>query len=57
MDVKGRLIRNLSIPATGRKTIMWDGRSEQGKLVRSGRYILNIRSGKSEKAVSFTLQK
>jgi hypothetical protein len=57
MDVKGRTIRNLSIPATGRKTILWDGRNEQGKMVRSGRYILNIRSSKSEKAVSFTLQK
>ncbi len=57
VDVKGRLIRDLSIPATGRKNIMWNGRNEQGKMVRSGKYIFTIQSGKLRKAVSFTLQK
>ncbi len=57
VDLKGKTIRNLSVPATGRKTIAWNGLNETGKPVRSGKYILNIRSGKSEKAVSFTLQK
>lgn len=57
VDLKGRTIRNLSVPATGRKTIAWNGLNETGKPVRSGKYILNIQSSKSEKAVSFTLQK
>jgi len=56
-DMKGRQISTLSLPATGRKTITWDGRNKQGKLVRSGKYILTIRGSNSEKAVPFTLQK
>lgn len=57
VDMKGRLIRTLSLPADGRKKIIWDGRNERGRLVRSGKYILNIHSGKSKKSTSFTLQK
>lgn len=41
-DIKGRVVRQLDIVETGENKFTWDGKDEDGNVVRSGIYIYQI---------------
>ena len=46
-DITGKLIKTIvdSYEPAGAKTVIWDGRNENGKIVEHGIYIYNLRAG------------
>jgi hypothetical protein len=56
-NLQGRLVRSLELPANMSNSVIWDGRDNTGRLVRSGRYIATIRSGNSVVTSKFTMSK
>lgn len=57
VNMKGRIIRNLSLPSNNENLLTWDARNQQGRIVSASTYILKIAGTKTEKAVKFMLQK
>ena len=57
VNMKGRVIRNLSLPSNNEKLLTWDARNDRGRMVSAGTYILKITGTKTEKAVKFNLRK
>jgi hypothetical protein len=49
LDVRGRLVRTLldEDPGRGERSLMWDGRDGQGRLMPSGTYRLRLEQGGS----------
>jgi hypothetical protein len=45
-DVRGRVIRSLSLPPDGKSCIVWDGSDETGKQVPPGMYFADVRTEK-----------
>lgn len=47
-DVSGRQVRNLidTIQSGGEKSVIWDGRTDEGELAASGVYFYRLRAGK-----------
>lgn len=57
VNMKGRVIRDLSLPSDNETLLTWDARNDKGRSVSAGTYILRIAGTKTEKAVKFNLSK
>lgn len=57
VNMKGRVIRSLSLPSNNETLLTWDARNDKGRTVSAGTYILKIAGTKTEKAVKFNLNK
>ena len=58
-DVSGRMVRTLvnGFQAAGPHTAIWDGKSDRGVGVSSGRYFARIKAGPWESTVNVTILK
>jgi len=55
IDLKGRVIRVLTLNESDKNNIAWDARNTNGNMVIPGAYLLKISGSKAVKAVRFTL--